>query len=125
LVQSAAHLTAGGTFQPAGRFIWEFPSMKAVLTAGVVILTTIGASPISAAPNHAPEISSAATRSKQAKPKQRRQAQPARAPRAAPFRWRPADPSFDQQGRPYRPPPGLSCPIDLGYGRWASCNDDF
>jgi len=37
------------------------------------------------------------------------------------YRWRPADPSFDQQGRPYRPPPGLPCPIDLGYGRWTSC----
>ena len=37
------------------------------------------------------------------------------------YRWRPADPSFDQHGRPYRPPPGLPCPIDLGYGRWTSC----
>lgn len=36
--------------------------------------------------------------------------------------WRPADPSFDQYGRPYRPPPGLDCPVDLGYGRWGSCN---
>jgi hypothetical protein len=44
-------------------------------------------------------------------------------PQPAPiYRWRPADPSFDQHGRPYRPPPGLSCPIDLGYGRWTSCN---
>jgi hypothetical protein len=43
-------------------------------------------------------------------------------PKPAPvFRWRPADPSFDQNGRPYRPPPGLPCPIDLGYGRWTSC----
>jgi hypothetical protein len=33
-----------------------------------------------------------------------------------------ADPSFDQYGRPYRPPSYISCPIDLGYGRWASCN---
>lgn len=38
------------------------------------------------------------------------------------YRWRPADPSFDQYGRLYKPPPGLSCPIDLGYGRWTSCN---
>jgi hypothetical protein len=92
----------------------------------------MAAGPVAAAaPNPAPEISSAATKAKpvkSAKPtksKQRRQAQPVRAPRAAPFGWRPADPSFDQQGRPYRPPPGLACPIDLGYGRWASCNDDF
>ncbi len=39
--------------------------------------------------------------------------------------WKPADPSFDQNGRRYQPPPGLACPVDLGYGRWASCNDDF
>jgi len=39
--------------------------------------------------------------------------------------WRPADPSFDQNGRPYQPPPGLACPVDLGYGRWGSCNDDY
>ena len=39
------------------------------------------------------------------------------------YRWRAADPSFDQYGRLYRPPPGLPCPIDLGYGRWASCSN--
>lgn len=39
--------------------------------------------------------------------------------------FRPADPSFDRNGRPYQPPPGLSCPVDLGYGRWASCNTDY
>jgi hypothetical protein len=43
------------------------------------------------------------------------------APAAKPWRWRPADPAFDQHGRLYRPPPGLICPVDLGYGRWASC----
>jgi hypothetical protein len=44
---------------------------------------------------------------------------PAPAPKA--YRWRPADPSFDQNGRLYKPPPGLPCPVDLGYGRWTSC----
>lgn len=39
--------------------------------------------------------------------------------------WRPADPSFDQSGRLYQPPPGLDCPVDLGYGRWGSCNDEL
>jgi hypothetical protein len=39
------------------------------------------------------------------------------------YRWRPADPSFDQYGRLYQPPPGLYCPIDLGYGRWGSCSN--
>ena len=57
-----------------------------------------------------------------------RQAQPrrAQAPRTtgrSSFGWRPADPSFDQQGRRYQPPPGLSCPIDLGYGLWGSCQN--
>jgi hypothetical protein len=43
------------------------------------------------------------------------------APAPKPYRWRPADPSFDQHGRLYKPPPGLPCPVDLGYGRWTSC----
>lgn len=43
------------------------------------------------------------------------------APAPKPYRWKPADPSFDQQGRLYKPPPGLPCPVDLGYGRWTSC----
>ena len=37
-------------------------------------------------------------------------------------RWRPADPSFDQDGRPYRNPFPDQCMVDLGYGRWESCN---
>lgn len=66
---------------------------------------------------------SAAQKKKKQKP---RQAAPALQPYAAGWGgWRPADPSFDQYGRRYLPPPGLSCPVDLGYGRWASCNDDF
>jgi hypothetical protein len=59
------------------------------------------------------EASSAANRKKVRVHKQ--------APAPKPYRWRPADPSFDQQGRPYKPPPGLPCPVDLGYGRWTSC----
>jgi hypothetical protein len=101
--------------------------MKVLIAAGAVILTASLAGPTFAAPSHAraQEISSAArTKTKQAKPKQGPRAQ-ARAPRPATFGWRPADPSFDQQGRRYQPPPGLSCPIDLGYGRWASCNDEY
>lgn len=39
-----------------------------------------------------------------------------------PRRWRPADPSFDQDGRPYRNPFPDQCMVDLGYGRWESCN---
>jgi hypothetical protein len=38
------------------------------------------------------------------------------------YGWRPADPSFDQYGRPYRNPFPGQCMIDLGYGRWESCS---
>jgi hypothetical protein len=38
------------------------------------------------------------------------------------YGWRPADPSFDQDGRPYRNPFPGQCMVDLGYGRWESCN---
>lgn len=38
------------------------------------------------------------------------------------YGWRAADPSFDQDGRPYRNPFPGQCMIDLGYGRWESCN---
>ncbi len=38
------------------------------------------------------------------------------------YGWRPADPSFDQYGRPYRNPFPGQCMIDLGYGRWESCD---
>lgn len=39
-----------------------------------------------------------------------------------PFGWRAADPSFDQYGRPYQNPYPGQCMIDLGYGRWESCD---
>jgi hypothetical protein len=38
------------------------------------------------------------------------------------YGWRPADPSFDQDGRPYRNPFPGQCMVDLGYGRWESCD---
>lgn len=38
------------------------------------------------------------------------------------FGWRPADPSFDQDGRPYRNPFPGQCMVDLGYGRFESCD---
>lgn len=40
------------------------------------------------------------------------------------YGWRGADPSFDQYGRRYQPPEYLAgCALDLGYGRWQSCNE--
>ena len=38
------------------------------------------------------------------------------------YGWRAADPSFDQYGRPYRAPEGFGCAMDLGYGRFESCD---
>jgi len=32
------------------------------------------------------------------------------------------DPSFDRSGRPYRPNFYSPCTVDLGYGRFASCD---
>jgi hypothetical protein len=98
--------------------------MKPVLAAAMLILVTAFAGSATAERSHGLELSSAA-KTKQTKAKPRPPAQAVRARQPALSGWRPADPSFDAQGRPYRPPPGLSCPIDLGYGRWASCNDEF
>jgi hypothetical protein len=38
------------------------------------------------------------------------------------YGWRPADPSFDRDGRPYRNPFPGQCMVDLGYGRFESCD---
>jgi len=38
------------------------------------------------------------------------------------YGWRGPDPSFDQYGRPYRNPFPGQCMVDLGYGRWESCD---
>jgi hypothetical protein len=83
------------------------------LVAAIMLSATMMAPALPREPAGAFELSAAA----QKKTRVHR-----RAPAVKPaYRWRPADPSFDQQGRPYRPPPGLPCPIDLGYGRWTSC----
>jgi len=71
------------------------------------------------------DISAAQTKQapkKQKKPRTTRSAPVNPPPPSAVRGWRPADPSFDQYGRPYQPPPWLDCPVDLGYGRWGSCN---
>ena len=72
---------------------------------------------LSAGPSVRPHEFSAATTKK----KKRKVVVAAPAPRA--FGWRGADPSFDQNGRPYQPPAYLGgCVLDLGYGRFKSCN---
>lgn len=38
------------------------------------------------------------------------------------YGWRAADPSFDRDGRPYRNPFPGQCMVDLGYGRFESCD---
>jgi len=40
----------------------------------------------------------------------------------APYRSFAADPSFDPSGRPYQPSVYSPCQIDLGYGRFTSCD---
>ena len=70
-----------------------------------------------------PAISDFSAQAQQKKRKRQMQHAPVAEPRIR-SGWRAADPSFDQQGRLYRPPPGLDCPVDLGYGRWGSCNFD-
>jgi len=74
-----------------------------------------------------PAISQQGPRAAPPAAKKKQHIRPAIVPAAQPVvrGWRPADPSFDQQGRRYQPPRGLACPIDLGYGRWASCDWDF
>jgi hypothetical protein len=89
--------------------------MKLPVVFGTLFLVAALAFPVRAWPVVAHEISAAA---------KKRQKQPARHAIPPSRGWRPADPSFDQQGRLYKPPPGLDCPVDLGYGRWGSCNFD-
>jgi len=104
--------------------------MKTAWAAGALFLISALSGAAAASEGSGMEISSAA-KTKQTHPqKPRLKPMPrphsaVRAPQSAPFGWRPADPSFDQQGRRYQPPPGLNCPVDLGYGRWASCNDEI
>lgn len=80
-------------------------------------LTTVTLAALLMLPLGAGSISEASSTAKQKKTRVHKQAT---APKPV-YRWRPADPSFDQNGRLYKPPPGLPCPIDLGYGRWTSC----
>ena len=109
--------------------------MRVALAAGLLItVTALAYGGAAAAENQNAEISSAAkaksvnaksAKATKSKVKPKPPVLAVRVRRPIPSGWRPADPSFDSKGRPYRPPPGLSCPIDLGYGRWASCNDEF
>lgn len=85
--------------------------MTSVLKIAAIALAVTLIAPVAAEP---------AAEASTSKPKKARAHKPALAPKPV-YRWRPADPSFDQYGRPYRPPPGMPCPIDLGYGRWTSC----
>ncbi|MFN3349267.1 hypothetical protein [Pseudorhodoplanes sp.] len=92
-----------------------------VLVVVSVPVAELRAEPVAAVESAASELSAAQQKPRKTqRTKQRRPAPPA----APVYRWRPADPSFDQYGRRYQPPPGLPCPIDLGYGRWTSCLND-
>jgi hypothetical protein len=91
--------------------------MRVLLSPVLAIAVLLTAAAVT--PTEAIELSAAKTTKKKV-----RVVSPHPAPQPiAVYRWRPADPSFDQNGRLYRPPPGLYCPIDLGYGRWGSCTN--
>jgi hypothetical protein len=90
---------------------------RAILVAsGLIATATVAMAPASLAGS---QSGSATVRSDEIS-SQRRQA-PAYQPR--PYRGF-ADPSFGPDGRPYPVPPYLQnqCYIDMGYGRFQSCN---
>lgn len=89
-------------------------AMRTTITRGRVIVALVLSTVMIAA-------DAGATASAASEPRKKLRVKTPPAKPAPVYRWRPADPSFDQNGRPYRPPRGLPCPIDLGYGRWTSC----
>jgi hypothetical protein len=97
----------------------------AILVAAALVAGPTAASTRTDGASFATDFSAA----KKKKPAQKKPAHRTRSVHTAPAPgwtgFRPADPSFDRSGRPYRPPPGLSCPVDLGYGRWGSCDTDY
>jgi hypothetical protein len=100
-------------------------SLLPLLTAGCFLLTPAVAPANAASGRHAAPLSdwSAQTISETRK-KKRAAARPKASPeRPHTFGWRPADPSFGPDGKPYpRPAPDGRCLVDLGYGRWESCD---
>jgi hypothetical protein len=105
-------------------------AIPAAFAFGLLIPNTLQASvlsPVTADESvHATALTDFSAQKKKKARAARAQAMPAPQPYASGWGgWRPADPSFDRYGRPYQPPPGLACPVDLGYGRWGSCDDDF
>jgi hypothetical protein len=78
--------------------------MKLPVTFGALFFVSALALPVQASPIAACEISAAA---------KKHQKQPARLAMPPSRGWRPADPSFDQQGRLYKPPRGWIAPSTL------------
>lgn len=102
--------------------------MKSTIVLAACLALPLSCAVLPASAAAVSEIAAAATdfsAKKQARKKRQtvRRAPPPVEYRAG-FRAFGADPSFDPYGRPYRPPSYLSCPVDLGYGRWTSCDRD-
>ncbi|HWV54626.1 hypothetical protein [Pseudorhodoplanes sp.] len=96
-------------------------ALKALVAAATVLGLAASIGPVSAAPR-----GDAVSKSERVKKPVRHQQRVIRHPQAAPafahrqLPW--ADPSFDRNGRPYRPNVYYPCTVDLGYGRFASCD---
>jgi len=96
---------------------------KALLAALLICVSPLAFAPASAASKR--DASNKHRVHKQERHKVPRHASRARpmAPVGTAYRNLPwADPSFDRNGRPYRPNFYSPCTVDLGYGRFASCD---
>jgi hypothetical protein len=96
--------------------------MRGVLL-GVFVTALLTSSVAAPAGDPAPGLQQVGEWSSASKPKRKRAA--VVYPDSYPphrFGWRGADPSFDQDGRPYRNPFPGQCMVDLGYGRFESCD---
>ena len=109
--------------------------MRTILAVTIAGAFTFAISSAHAVPVSAPhkpgvtEFSSANKKQRQTKKKSHQSRHYNRAYRSygadyGPVYRRPfaADPSFDPSGRPYRPNIYSPCTIDLGYGRFTSCD---
>jgi hypothetical protein len=96
----------------------------AIASAFVIVGLSVGAAPVSAAQKtHDTDLSSANKRSNHVRYYNGRHYNGHRYGYAPAYRRSyAADPSFSPSGRPYRPNIYSPCTIDLGYGRFTSCD---
>ena len=98
--------------------------LTAILAATLIAASPLALSPAIAAPKGEPSAKSQSVH-KQVRHRahQRSIRHLPSTPRSSAYRNHPwPDPSFDRSGRPYRPNIYSPCTVDLGYGRFASCD---